>query len=110
MKPHQIVRLAPALFAASLFIAPLAQADEGEAIYESSGCAACHTVDQKRMGPMYKDVAAKYKGNPDAPAMLAKKIREGGAGVWGTVPMPPHPADRLSDDEIKLVVKWILSR
>ena len=108
MKLDRIATLTP-LIAACLLGAPFAHADDGEAIYESTGCKACHTIDQKRMGPTYKDVAAKYKGNPDAPAMLAKKIRDGGAGTWGTVPMPADPADRISDEELKIVVAWILS-
>ena len=108
MKLDRIATLTP-LIAACLLGAPFAHADDGEAIYESTGCKACHTIDQKRMGPTYKDVAAKYKGNPDAPAMLAKKIRDGGEGTWGTVPMPAHPADRISDEELKIVVAWILS-
>lgn len=109
MKLDRIFRLTP-LIAACLMATPLAQADDGQTIYESTGCAACHTVDQKRLGPTFKDVAAKYKGNADAPAMLAKKVRSGGSGVWGTVPMPAHPVDRLSDEELKVVIAWILDR
>ena len=58
---------------------------------KQKNCLACHAVDKKLVGPSYKDVAAKYKGDKDAVAKLAKKIREGGVGVWGQVPMPANP-------------------
>ena len=105
----QLARLAP-LTLLGLLAMPLAQAEDAETIYKETGCAACHAVDQKRMGPAYKDVAAKYKGQADAPEVLFKKVRSGGAGVWGTVPMPANPPERITDDELKTVIKWILSR
>ena len=58
---------------------------------KQKNCLACHAADKKLVGPSYKDVAAKYKGDKDAAAKLAKKIREGGVGVWGQVPMPANP-------------------
>jgi cytochrome c len=98
------------LFAAALFIATSpAQAADGEAIVKKARCVACHTVDQKRVGPPYKEVAAKYKGDAKAPAMLFDKVRAGGSGNWGTVPMLPHPADKISDDDLKAAVAWILA-
>ncbi|MBI5781460.1 MAG: c-type cytochrome [Rhodocyclales bacterium] len=71
------------------------------------GCTACHGVDHAIVGPAYKDVAAKYKDRPDALAYLMAKIKNGGSGVWGEVPMPPHPA--LSDDELEGLAQWVIS-
>ena len=58
-----------------------------------AGCLACHTKDKKVVGPAYKDVAAKYKGQ-DVTAKLMEKVRKGGSGVYGPVPMPPNPPTR----------------
>ncbi|GAB6049262.1 hypothetical protein JCM16106_01060 [Hydrogenophilus islandicus] len=71
------------------------------------GCTACHGVDKAIVGPAYKDVAAKYAGKPDAVDYLAKKIKNGGAGVWGNVPMPPHPA--LSEEELRALAQWVVN-
>ena len=98
------------LLAAALFIATSpAQAADGEAIVKKARCVACHAVDQKRVGPAYKDVAAKYKGDAKAPGVLFDKVRHGGSGNWGQVPMIPHPADKISDDDLKAAVQWILA-
>ena len=53
-------------------------------------------------------MAAKYKGQGDAVAVLSAKIRNGGTGNWGQIPMPPHPADKISDADLKAAVEWIL--
>ena len=74
-------------------------------IAESAGCLACHAVDSKLVGPSYAEVAQKYKGQ-DVAAKLAKKIREGGEGVWGDMAMPPQPD--IKDEDIKTLVAWIL--
>jgi cytochrome c len=74
---------------------------------QKSGCTSCHAVDKKIVGPSYKDVAARYKGNKNAEAMLAEKVKKGGSGTWGPVPMPPNTA--VKDDDIKTLVKWILA-
>lgn len=73
-----------------------------------AGCLACHTKDKKLVGPAYKDVAAKYKGQADAPAKLAEKVRKGGQGAWGPVPMPPTTPDKLSDTDLKAAIEWVL--
>jgi cytochrome c len=70
------------------------------------GCTACHAVDHKVVGPAFKDVAAKYKGQ-DVEAKLAEKVRNGGAGVWGQVPMTPNP--QVPDADLHALVKWVLS-
>lgn len=86
--------------------APLDMAS-GTAMMQKDGCSACHAVDKKIVGPAYQDVAAKYKGDKDAPAKLAQKVKNGGAGVWGQIPMPPNSA--VPDDDIKSLVNWILT-
>ena len=93
--------------ASILTLAP--QAHASEAIVKKARCVACHAVDVKRVGPAYKDVAAKYKGDSKAPAMLFEKVRHGGSGNWGQVPMIPHGADKISDDDLKAAIHWILS-
>jgi cytochrome c len=70
------------------------------------GCTACHAVDHKVVGPAFKDVAAKYRGQ-DVEARLVDKVRNGGSGVWGKVPMVPNP--QVPDPDLHAVVKWILS-
>lgn len=74
---------------------------------KQKNCLACHNVDKKVLGPAYKDVAKKYAGDPGAAARLSKKVREGGTGVWGKVPMPANP--KVSEAEADALVKWILS-
>jgi cytochrome c5 len=78
-----------------------------EALMQKDGCAACHAVDKKIVGPAYNDVAAKYKGDSAALAKLVQKVKSGGAGVWGQVPMPPNA--QVPDEDIKALVSWILS-
>jgi len=73
----------------------------------SKGCMACHKVDMKVVGPAYQEVAAKYKGDPAAVDMLIAKVKAGGQGNWGEIPMPPNPA--VSDEDISALVNWILS-
>lgn len=86
--------------------APAAMASEE--IAKKAGCTACHAVDKKLVGPSYKDVAGKYKGQADALAKLSEKVRKGGSGVWGQVPMPPNDAGKINDSDLKAVVEWIM--
>jgi len=78
-----------------------------DAMMKKDGCAACHSVDKKIVGPAYQDVAAKYKGDKDAATKLADKVKKGGVGVWGQIPMPPNA--QVSDADIKELVGWILT-
>ena len=71
-------------------------------------CLTCHTVDKKLVGPSYQDVAAKYKNDKGAEAKLVEKIKKGGVGVWGQIPMPPN--DKVPDADLKALVKWVLSK
>jgi cytochrome c len=70
-------------------------------------CVACHSNERKMVGPAYKDVAAKYAGKAGAAEDLAKKIKSGGAGVWGQMPMPPHP--QLSDADALTLARYVLA-
>lgn len=79
-----------------------------EALAQKAGCMACHAKNKKLVGPAYKEVAAKYAGQADAVAALAAKIRSGGKGVWGQVPMPPHDAEKVGDADLKSIVEWLL--
>lgn len=90
---------APAAPAASASVAP----DQMPAKY---GCTGCHAVDHKVVGPSFNDVAAKYRGK-DVEAALAEKIKNGGSGVWGEIPMPPNP--QVPDPDLHAMVKWILT-
>lgn len=81
-----------------------------EAAMNKAGCLACHTKDKKLVGPAYKDVAAKYKGQAEVVAKLSEKVRKGGQGVWGPVPMPPTGADKLSDVDLKAAIEWVLKQ
>jgi cytochrome c len=74
---------------------------------QKSGCVACHAIDAKLVGPSYNDIAAKYAGDDDAVAALSGKVKNGGSGVWGQIPMPPNVS--VSDENINKLVTWILS-
>lgn len=74
---------------------------------KAKNCMACHANDKKLVGPAYKDVAAKYSTDKDAPAKLAKKIREGGVGAWGQIPMPANP--QVSEAEALTLARWVLT-
>lgn len=80
--------------------------DPGRDLMYAHGCAGCHSVKERVVGPSFSEVAAKYAGAADAPARLAGKIRQGGQGVWGQVPMPPNPG--LSGTDLQTLVSWIL--
>jgi len=79
----------------------------GQAMMQKDGCAACHAVDKAVVGPAYSRVAAKYRGDKTAAGKLEQKVKAGGSGVWGPVPMPPNSA--VPDADIKALVSWILT-
>jgi cytochrome c len=78
-----------------------------EELAKAKGCLTCHAVDAKLLGPSYKEVAKKYAGQADAESKLADKVIKGGSGVWGNIPMPPN--SRVTPDEAKQLVRWILN-
>ena len=75
---------------------------------QKAGCLACHTMDKKLVGPAFKDIAAKYKGQGDAVAKLSEKVRKGGSGSFGPIPMSPNGPDKISDADLQAAVEWIL--
>jgi cytochrome c len=89
---------------AGIVMAGQAQADE--ALAKAKNCMSCHALDKKLVGPAYKDVAAKYKGDAKAPAMLATKIKTGGKGAWGEIPMPPN---NVTPEEASKLAAWVLA-
>ena len=96
------------LLAAGLAFAGNALAESGEELAKKSNCLTCHSVDQKVLGPSFREIAAKYKSDRGAQAALEKKVRSGGAGAWGKMPMPAT-AMSVSDGDIKNIVQWVLS-
>ena len=101
------MRLA-AVSAAALAIAVAAPAQASEALAKKYNCTACHAIKgAKTVGPTYADVAKKYAGQKGIEAKLLEKVKKGGTGVWGQVPMPPNPT--VPDADLQALVKWILS-
>ena len=86
-----------------LFHGTAALADE--ALARSKGCMSCHSTEKKLVGPAYKEIAAKYKGQNGVTEKLSERIIKGSTGIWGQVPMQPNPAVR--PDEAKKLVEWI---
>ena len=95
------------LLLASLMLAFGAQAATPDEAMTKAGCMACHAKDKKVVGPAFKDIAAKYKGQ-DVTTKLIDKVRKGGSGVYGPVPMAPNPVDKISDADLKAAVEAIL--
>ncbi|MBL8418608.1 MAG: c-type cytochrome [Dechloromonas sp.] len=93
--------------AAGVLIGGQAQAQDAAALAKAKNCMACHAIDKKLVGPAYKDVAAKYKGDKAAVATLAAKIKAGGKGNWGEVPMPPN---NVTEAEAKELATWVLAQ
>ena len=96
-----------AVLAALGLVAVASPALADEALAKKYACTACHAIDKKLVGPAYKEVAKKYAGDKGAEAKLVEKVKKGGSGVWGPVPMPPNAA--LKDEDAKTLVKWILA-
>ena len=89
-------------------MAASAQAMASPQLATQAGCTTCHLADKPMVGPSWRDIAARYKGQPGAAALLAERVRKGGVNVWGKVPMPPTPADKLKDADLNALVSWVL--
>ena len=100
MRPSLYVLAAAALLHASAALA-------SPELANSKVCMGCHAVDRKIIGPSFKDVAARYAGQPDAAARLAEKMIKGGSGAWGAVPMPANP--KVTPEEARQLAAWVLS-
>ncbi|WP_205342630.1 c-type cytochrome [Denitrificimonas caeni] len=88
------------------FAAQPALANDGEALFKTKPCAACHTIDSKMVGPALKEVAAKYADVDGASETLALHIKDGISGLWGPIPMPPNA---VTEEEAKILADWVLS-
>ena len=99
---------ATALVAAVLALVAPGVARADAELMKAKNCTACHAIDKKLIGPSYKDVAAKYAGDPKAVDKLARKIREGGVGTWGQIPMPAN--QQVSAEEGTRLATWILGQ
>ena len=102
-----VTGVAAAIVATFAAGAQAADAKAAEALARQSGCLACHTVDKKLVGPSYRQIADRYRNDKGAGANLFKKVKEGGKGVWGDIPMTPNA--HVKDQDIKAIVQWILS-
>jgi cytochrome c len=95
------------LASAWLWLPTNAKAADGAALAAKYNCTACHAVDRKVVGPSFKEVAAKYAGDASAQAKLEQKVKNGGSGVWGAIPMPPNA---VPDADLKTLVSWALAQ
>jgi len=98
-----VIHAALAAAAAASAAPAMANAD----MAKKYNCLACHAVDKKLVGPAYQEIAKKYAGQADAAAKLAAKVKAGGQGVWGPIPMPPNAA--VPDADIRTLVAWVLA-
>ncbi|AFR17761.1 c-type cytochrome [Burkholderia pseudomallei] len=100
---------AMAVLSCAMAAAPAAHADAGDGlkVARSNACMGCHAVDRKLVGPSFQQIAERYKNDKQAEPKLAKKVKDGGSGVWGAIPMPAHP--RMSDADVRSVVQWVLA-
>jgi len=101
-----IAALLPAIALLCLAATSAHAAPDMQALADKSGCFSCHGMQNKVIGPGFAEVAAKYKGDGEAAARLARKIQEGGKGNWGRIPMPPHP--NLKEAEARQLADWVL--
>ena len=92
--------------AALLMMSGMASADQ--ALAQKNACMSCHGVDKKIVGPAFKDVAKKYAGDKGAKDKLMAKVKTGGKGVWGEIPMPPNP--QVNPADLDKIVDWVLSQ
>ena len=92
-------------FVAVVIFCSATQVQADETLAQSKGCLNCHNVQNKIVGPAFRDVAAKYKGQ-DVKKQLVEKVQKGGSGVWGSMPMPPNP---VTAAEAEALVSWVLS-
>lgn len=97
----------PVLLGLFALAVPSVHADDARAVASKNQCMTCHKVEGKLIGPSYKDVAARYKGDAEALDKLSASVKKGSQGVWGPMPMPSNHS--MSEEDLKRVVSWILS-
>ena len=94
------------VFVSSPAVAAGVDAEAAKALAKRNDCFKCHAVDKTKKGPSYQKIAAKFKGKADAESYIAGKIKSGGSGVWGAIPMPAQ--DQLKEADAKAIAKWIV--
>lgn len=99
------MKLVPVLAALAVCL-PSGAAFADDELYKTKNCFACHRIDRNHLAPPFRTIAAKYVDDKGADEKLAKKIREGGVGVWGPVPMPAQP--QVTEAEALTLARWIL--
>ncbi len=107
MKFKYLALCLPLVFGAGVAKAEAPSFAKVQEILQKNACLACHQVDNKVVGPSYKEVAEKYQGDPANAELLAKHIKDGSQGVWGPIPMPPNAG--ISDDDLTIVVDWLMA-
>ena len=90
-----------------VFAANNGLANDAKKLIKKNGCLACHSVKLKVLGPSFIDIANKYENNINNQQILAQKIKKGGSGNWGKIPIMPHP--NITNEELNLMVRWILN-
>ena len=90
-----------------VFAANNGLANDAKKLIKKNGCLACHSVKLKVLGPSFIDIANKYENNINNQQILAQKIKKCGSGNWGKIPMMPHP--NITNEELNLMVRWILN-
>lgn len=93
--------------ASTALLAMAGTASADQALAQKNACMACHGVDKKIVGPSFKDVAKKYASDPDAVAKMIAKVKSGGKGVWGQIPMPPNP--QVKPEDSRKIIEWVMS-
>ena len=99
-------KFVPSLIIISVFITHNGLANDAKKLIKKNGCLACHSVKLKVFGPSFIDIANKYENNNSNQQILVQKIKKGGSGNWGNIPMMSHP--NITNDELNLMVRWIL--
>ena len=107
ISPFMLKALFLMLAIGTAFIATCAHANEE--LMRRGGCIGCHEVDETLIGPAYREVAKRYRNQPEALQALFKKVRAGGKGNWGDAAMPPNGEDKLSDEDLRKLLQWILA-
>lgn len=112
MATPKLLSFLPTLAMAATLAASLAPAPAAASatLSQKAGCGVCHQLDKKGLGPSYKQIAAKYRGDAKAPALMVERVRRGSKGVWGKVPMQAVPVAKISDSDLTVVVDWILAQ
>ncbi|MDB5967180.1 MAG: cytochrome [Polaromonas sp.] len=103
--PVLVAQAAPETIASQTSATPSAATAGVLPVLQKNACLACHGMDTRLVGPAFRDISTKYRGRPDAQAYLSGKIRSGGQGVWGAIPMP---AQSLSADESAQLARWLV--